>query len=68
MWNNSEYNSNDQLFNLIFEEMNRKKMYEKPSVEVVKLQTTVAMLEASATTTSADKNDYGTRQDQEWWE
>ena len=46
--------------------MNRKKMYEKPSLEVVKLQASVAMLEASATTTSADKNDYGTRQDQEW--
>jgi hypothetical protein len=54
------------LFNLIFEEMNRKKMYEKPSVEVVKLQASVAMLAGSPTT--ADKNGYGDGGQQTWGE
>ncbi len=46
--------------------MNRKKMYEKPSLEVVRLQTSVSMLAGSPTT--ADKNSYGEQQAEQNWE
>lgn len=46
--------------------MNRKKMYEKPSVEVVKLQVSVAMLAGSGT--EGQKNGYGEQQAEQNWE
>ena len=46
--------------------MNRKKMYEKPSVEVVKLQASVAMLAGSAI--EGQKNGYGEQQTEQNWE
>ena len=45
--------------------MNRKKMYEKPSIEVVKLQASVAMLAGS---TPAQKEGYGEQQAEQNWE
>lgn len=46
--------------------MNRKKVYEKPSVEVVKLQASVAMLAGSPT--EGQKNGFGEQQDLGTWE
>ena len=46
--------------------MNRKKVYEKPSFEVVRLQTSVAMLAGSAT--EGQKNGYGEQQPEQNWE
>lgn len=46
--------------------MNRKKMYEKPSLEVVKLQASVAMLAGSPI--EGQKNGFGERQDLDTWE
>lgn len=46
--------------------MNRKKVYEKPSLEVVKLQASVAMLAGS--NTNGEKQDYGPQEDLGDWE
>ena len=44
----------------------KKKMYEKPSVEVVKLQASVAMLAGSPI--EGQKNGYGDQQPEQNWE
>ena len=43
-------------------------MYEKPSVEVVRLQTTVAMLTGSGEVQEVDKENYRNGGDQTWGE
>ena len=46
----------------------KKKMYEKPSVEVVKLQTSVAMLTGSGEVQEVEKENYGNGGEQTWGE
>ena len=48
--------------------MNRKKMYEKPSVEVVKLQVQNQLLTGSGVVESntVNRNDYNSTDEQNW--
>lgn len=61
------YDTKAKVINsLIRSKMTRKKKYEKPSFEVVKLQTSVVMLAGS--NTNGEKQDYGDQEDLGTWE